>query len=224
MSNNNRFAVLSLDQHESIQESRLPILQKKDKYKHYTPPVAKNNRNTMLCQNIINYGKCSYRAKCNFAHTLDEQIIERRQEAYDIVRSNTNLSHINLQKNYALFKSLLELTKLCNECNNNKCVGGYNCKQGACHKKFVICYRDLYNGNCHGCDNIHLSKRGLKPYYQIQVPVHVYEPIKPTIITSEFFADLEVKSDHDCDSSIYSLEDEPTGNIIFDECKQSIFD
>jgi hypothetical protein len=71
-------------------------------------------------------------------------------------------------------KDLLTYTKLCQNCINNKCTGGYNCKFGACLEKFVICYDDLNYGYCNtdNCNKIHLSKRNLKPilkkiYYTI---------------------------------------------------------
>jgi hypothetical protein len=71
-------------------------------------------------------------------------------------------------------KDLLTYTKLCDNCINKKCTGGYNCKYGSCLQKYLICYDDLNYNHCtdKNCEKIHLSKRNLKPilnkiYYTI---------------------------------------------------------
>ena len=57
---------------------------------------------------------------------------------------------------------------MCVKCVNNTCIGGYNCKLGSCVEKYCICVNDLNTGICKipNCRLIHLSKRGLKPYYR----------------------------------------------------------
>lgn len=124
------------------------------------------NKKKILCQNIINYGSCCYGTKCLFAHKLEEQIIDNnKKQSYDIVMNSYNLSHIDLQKNYVLYRSLLNLTKLCDQCAENKCKGGFNCKFGSCSKNYQICKKDLEYGNCVGCDLVHLTHRDLVPFY-----------------------------------------------------------
>ena len=81
--------------------------------------------------------------------------------------SDSDLSHINLRENTELYRTMLELTRYCKNCSNNFCIGGYNCKSGVCDKKYCICINDLNHGCCNNvnCNNIHLSKRGLKPFH-----------------------------------------------------------
>lgn len=58
------------------------------------------------------------------------------------------------------------LTKVCYNCSNHKCLGGYNCKKGAISTEYVICYEDLTIGRCSNpcCTKKHLSQRGLTPF------------------------------------------------------------
>jgi hypothetical protein len=128
----------------------------------------KNSFKKILCYNIIYNGSCKYGDKCLYAHSLEDQNINKmRKEVYDILKSESDLSDINLKENYELYKTMLEMTKYCKNCNNNMCKGGYNCKSGVYDKKYCICINDLNYGFCHNynCNFIHLSKRGLKPYY-----------------------------------------------------------
>lgn len=124
------------------------------------------NHKKILCKNITTTGKCLYMYKCLFAHCLDEQKIDnKRAPAYEIIKNNNDLSHIDLTKNSNLYNNLVILTNLCLNCENNICTGGYNCKYGACKKAYVVCIIDLNKGTCNNkCDKIHLTKRGLKPY------------------------------------------------------------
>jgi Zinc finger C-x8-C-x5-C-x3-H type (and similar) len=128
----------------------------------------KNSFKKILCYNIIYNGSCKYGDKCLYAHSLEDQNINKnRKEVYDILKSNDDLSYINLRENYELYKTMIEMTKYCKNCNNNLCKGGYNCKSGVYDKKYCICINDLNYGFCHNynCNFMHLSKRGLKPYY-----------------------------------------------------------
>jgi hypothetical protein len=128
----------------------------------------KNSFKKILCYNIIYNGSCKYGDKCLYAHSLEDQNINKmRKEVYDILKCDSDLSAINLKEDYELYKTMLEMTKYCKNCNNNMCKGGYNCKSGVYDKKYCICINDLNYGYCHNynCNFIHLSKRGLKPYY-----------------------------------------------------------
>lgn len=128
----------------------------------------KNSFKKILCYNIIYNGSCKYGDKCLYAHSLDDQNINKlRKEVYDILKSDSDLSNINLKEKCDLYKTMLEMTKYCKNCNNNMCKGGYNCKSGVYDKKYCICINDLNHGFCHNynCNFIHLSKRGLKSYY-----------------------------------------------------------
>jgi hypothetical protein len=118
-----------------------------------------------------------------YAHSLKEQQIDtNRKIAYDILFASSSLSHINFHQDVNLFRSLMELTKLC---NREHCTGGYNCKHGVCgNKKYHICIKDLEYGDCLGqnCDCVHLTKRGLKPFYIIDtVKQHVTKTLEQDI-------------------------------------------
>jgi hypothetical protein len=127
------------------------------------------NLKKILCHNIIYNGECKYGDKCLYAHNLNDQNINtRRKIAYDIIKSEDDLSNINLKLNNDLYRTLLELTRYCKNCNNNLCIGGYNCKSGAYDIKYCVCINDLNYGDCNNpkCNLLHLTKRGLIPYYQ----------------------------------------------------------
>ena len=101
----------------------------------------KYNHKKILCKNITSIGKCLYTQKCLFAHSLDEQKVDKiRILAYDIIKNKKDLSHLDLTKNEYLYNTLIALSGLCQNCNIKKCTGGYNCKHGACDKKYVICH------------------------------------------------------------------------------------
>lgn len=120
----------------------------------------------MLCNNIIKENECSYRYKCMYAHSLDEQKKDTiRERAYNVF-TDTNLSYINLQKDKELYEALMTLTNVCNKCNIDVCPGGYNCKYGAINYKYKICANDLTTGTCNNikCKSIHLTQKGLIPY------------------------------------------------------------
>ena len=126
-----------------------------------------NNQKKILCKNIIYNNSCKYKDKCLYAHSLAEQKLEKiRDKAYKLIKGEISGENINIFLEKDLYRTLLTLCDLCDKCNNNKCTGGYNCKHGACSKKFIICGIDLYNGKCDGkCNKIHLSKNGLQPYF-----------------------------------------------------------
>lgn len=126
-----------------------------------------NNCKKILCYNVINNKACTYGNKCMYAHTLAEQRIEPlRHKAYMILKNNNNLSKLDLVNDEKLFKTLLQLTRICMTCAKNMCPGGYNCRNGAIGPNFRICYNDLMSGNCNkmNCQSIHLTERKLVPY------------------------------------------------------------
>lgn len=117
----------------------------------------------ILCNNILTTGICNYGDKCMYAHNLDEQNIEPiRKQAYDIITGKEKISY---KPNKELSKTLLQLTKVCNDCINKSCPGGYNCKYGVIDKKFQVCADDLRYGICYNtiCNCVHLTNKGLIP-------------------------------------------------------------
>ena len=158
-----------------------------DKYKN-------DNYKKILCKNINSIGKCIYTNKCLYAHSIDEQNMEPiRVIAYDMIKKNDDLSHIDLTKNKQLYNNLLALSKVCQQCDEGTCTGGYNCKHGACDKIYVICQIDLNKGTCEGgCGKIHLTKKGLTPF-GVNVVKNLKSKVvvpKATIINEEFFKQL----------------------------------
>lgn len=174
----------------------------------------KDNKNykKMLCENMVLRGSCNYGTRCNYAHNLNEQIIETsKKQAYDIIRSDNNLSHINLQKDLLLYKTLMGLGKICESCEKRKCTGGFNCKFGTCDKSYQICTKDLNTGDCIiNCGYIHLTKRGLIPFYG---NTNSYECLKNN---SDNNMDEELLNNLDSLENIYNLSD--------NECDKSIFE
>ncbi len=130
--------------------------------------MQQKNRNKILCHNNIKNKICTYGTKCHFAHSLAEQCVDPlRHKVYYILKNNNNLSHIDLINDDNLFKTMIELTKVCTSCSKKCCPGGYNCMYGAINESFQICYLDLIYGTCNKpyCNKNHLVKdRGLIPY------------------------------------------------------------
>jgi hypothetical protein len=158
-----------------------------------------DNYKKILCKNINDIGKCIYNNKCLYAHSLEEQNIEPiRETAYKMIKTDIDLSHVDLSKNRYLYNNLQALSKLCQHCEEKKCTGGYNCKHGACDKIYVVCLTDLNKGTCEGgCNKIHLTLKGLIPYgtsivknmkTKIQIP-------KASIINEDFFRKLSINAE-----------------------------
>lgn len=152
----------------------------------------KDNYKKILCQNVITYGSCIYGQKCLYAHHLSEQKIENiRKLAYDMIKSNNDLHHINIAHNKPLYNVLSSLTNICDNCKENKCTGGYNCKHGACKEEYRICLIDLNKGTCHGrCGKIHLTDKGLVPYcvnLLMGFKTKPLSPPTPVILNDDFF-------------------------------------
>jgi hypothetical protein len=104
-----------------------------------------------------------------YAHSLAEQKIDPiRHKVYTILKNTTDLFDLDLVNDSKLFRALLELTKLCSMCIKKICPGGYNCRNGSINVSLRVCYEDLMYGCCkrNTCTSIHLTERGLTPYYQ----------------------------------------------------------
>ena len=120
-----------------------------------------NNTKRILCYNIVTRKKCHYGKMCMYAHSVNEQVIDKiRKKAYDLIKNKISACDVNLLKDTDLFNELKQLTKLCKCCDNEQCSGGYNCKYGVFNKKYQVCYNDLMYGNCKkkSCKLVHLTK------------------------------------------------------------------
>lgn len=190
----------------------------------------KNDKNVkrILCRNIITTGSCSYGTKCKYSHTLEEQIIDKsRKHAWDILLSDISLDNIDLQKDYQLYQTFTILTKLCKQCYNNECIGGYNCDHGVFDKKYQICSQDLNYGNCNNglCDLIHLTTRGLKPWFsKDKIVINSTIPIiKGTLLSNNFFVNSVCANEETLSEFTDSSDDEYNITNNDDEYDISIF-
>jgi hypothetical protein len=117
----------------------------------------------MLCRTKINEGSCPYGSSCHYAHRLSDQILTPlRKRIYDIVKGVIKVSEFNPKTEPELYQNLLQLTRVCEKCQNETCHGGYNCRNGAINIKCSICVDDLKYHNCNKptCNRIHLSNIG----------------------------------------------------------------
>lgn len=166
-------------------------------------------RKKMLCINMIKNNSCPYNYKCMYAHNLDEQLVDPlKKKAYDIIKS-VDKHNIDLSQDDELARIFMIYTKVCNECKNNKCTGGYNCKYGVVHDDYQVCYNDFMYGSCYntGCKKIHLTKKGLLPVTKQREK----QKIRDKIIGSNFFININkdnnIKStNNDSDESPISIE------------------
>ena len=137
--------------------------------KQFNDTKNSNNLKKLLCNNYLEFGKCNYGNKCLYSHSLNEQKVDLiRKKIYDMLNAYLEYNDINsdiineinnINDNKEINKSLLQLTKVCNNCLLGKCPGGYNCKHGAINEHYQICYDDLtYECMDPTCIMIHLSK------------------------------------------------------------------
>lgn len=130
--------------------------------------IKPNSQKRMLCINSLNNKTCNYGDKCMYAHSVDEQRVDPiRHKVYTVLKSDYDLSNINLVNDKKLLNTLVQLSKVCYYCSKNICQGGYNCRNGATDSMYKVCYNNLMYDNCDAskCGAIHLTDRGLIPYY-----------------------------------------------------------
>jgi len=97
----------------------------------------------------------------------EQKVDASRKVVYDIIESHDDLLNLNLVRNKELFDNLMCMTKACPKCEENKCTGGYNCRNGAISKKHTVCCYDLIDGDCkYKCSSLHLTDRNMIPYIQ----------------------------------------------------------
>lgn len=179
---------------------------------YYSFDRKQDNYKKILCKNINSIGKCIYMNKCLYAHSLEDQNVDSiRAIAYNMIKKDMDLSNIDLTTDKLLYNTLLSLSKLCQQCEEGICTGGYNCKHGACDKIYVVCQIDLNKGTCTGdCGKIHLTKRGLVPYgvsivKNLKVKITIPEA---TIINDDFFKKLNDNIVKDAQLTSFKIESE----------------
>ncbi|AYV75841.1 MAG: hypothetical protein Terrestrivirus3_110 [Terrestrivirus sp.] len=155
---------------------------KYDKFDKYDK-IDKESLKKIMCNNVLIYGKCSYGDKCLYAHNLDEQNVDyNRRLAYNILM-NKNIDVDDVLDD-EMYKTFLQLTKVCDVCAKNKCPGGYNCKFGVFDKRYQVCFEDLKDGICYNisCNKIHLTNKGIKPMNYVSPPVSPPRSLSPSIL------------------------------------------
>lgn len=186
---------------ESDEDMKIEILNYDGlRHKKHTYSISKNyfssNEKRLICYSIINNNQCQFGKNCTYAHNYDDQIIDNdRMAVYRIILDSTmkDLNIINEPKKNLFYKQLLFCTNQCELCSENKCPGGYNCRNGVNLEDLKVCKNDFLTGECmnrkininisdkiknkitdivlpncyEGCINgHHLSSRGLNPYYK----------------------------------------------------------
>lgn len=121
--------------------------------KIYSVPYRRDNSNVkrLICHSVINGEYCIYGKQCSYAHDLVEQIIDSDKKfIYQIILNEDlmNFFYPNNPKNDEIYKHLLFMTKTCPQCLDNKCSGGYNCRNGVRTQDLKICRNDLLTGEC----------------------------------------------------------------------------
>lgn len=175
MSNKNNFNKMVdkdgfiLIQHKNRKQRKRNNDKKEIKYDSYQP-IEYPNKKRILCNNMFLIGNCSYGSKCVYAHSIEEQRIDPiRKDVYAFIekiscctQSELTKLFYTLKEQYSneLFITLSQLSHLCYGCVNKKCLGGYNCKNGALDEKYLVCYEDLFLNGCTNdkCTMHHLSK------------------------------------------------------------------
>lgn len=170
-------------------------------YTHvYTVPYRPThcNEKRLLCFSILNGEPCTYGNYCTYAHSLTEQIIDGDKKfIYQIILDKYLMSFFSPTnpKTDEIYKHLLFMSHICDNCINGKCTGGYNCRNGIFDTSLKLCKNDLLTGEClnklikinvdhniiskledkefnacdeyYGCINgHHLTERNLLPYYK----------------------------------------------------------
>lgn len=122
-----------------------------EKYNENSKPVInerKSKEKKMLCISTLksqSSESCVYGNKCSYAHSIIDQRIDNKREEYYKIIFNKNNKTKKISKEMA--KELHVLSEICDECFNDICQGGLNCKKGICKPYFRICRNDFY-GNC----------------------------------------------------------------------------
>lgn len=182
------------------------------------------NEKRLLCFSTLNddntEGECEYKYKCTYAHNISEQKIdEDKVFMYQVLLDNNLMNFFSMTnpKTEEIYKKLFFLTHLCDKCQQKKCTGGYNCRNGVFDPSLKLCKNDLLTGECHnelisikvsddvinkinckdfepseqyiGCLNgHHLTKRNLLPYYKY---IHQKENSKKYQYHSVRYIDIE---------------------------------
>lgn len=213
-----------------------------DSVEYFETNKCDDNLKRLLCNNVLASGKCNYGDKCMYSHSLTDQKVDyNREKAYNLIRSSQQKHDIdvydleNIFNDKELCRTLIQLTKTCQHCENGKCPGGYNCKYGVFDCAYQICYDDLCN-DCiaNDCKYVHMSNIGIKlkteknqkkkqrqfnistkysQYKQNIIPNTNYDQPQGTLLTDEFFSKQIQNINKDNDIVFCSDSDESYDRI-----------
>jgi len=186
-----------VDDYDSSDEMKIELVDN-DEIQTYPVPYkpVHSNKKRLICFSILNNELCNYGSHCTYAHSLSEQIIDPEKKfIYQIILDKNLMNFFSMTnpKTDEIYKQLLFLTHICDNCCNQTCTGGYNCRNGVFSPSLKLCRNDLLTGQClnkiihididksiidkideiqpletyTGCMNgHHLSARNLLPYYK----------------------------------------------------------
>ncbi len=220
-----KYQISNLINDDSDEEIKIELTDYKNGIAHFHTYVVPyrsdlHNEKRLICYSVLNCDKCNYGQNCTYAHSYAEQKIDDdKKYIYQIILDNNLMNFFSLTnpKTEEIYKNLLFLTNICDKCLNNRCTGGYNCRNGACNQSLKICKNDLLTGAClnklltiqidqnlinkmqdnvfvpcqnyNGCLNgHHLTDRGIIPYYKF---IHQKENSKKNRYQSVRYIDLD---------------------------------
>ncbi len=239
----------SNDGYESNDEIKIEITDSKNGSQYtqiYSIPFRPThcNEKRLICYSKINGEQCNYGNNCTYAHSLDEQVIDSdKKYIYQIILDVDLMNFYSLTnpKTEHIYKQLLLMTYVCENCLHKKCTGGYNCRNGVNSSSLKLCKNDLLTGECLnkiieinvdnqiiskiksdnfncaekylGCINgHHLTNRNLVPYYKY---VHFKENSKKNKYHSVRYIDINPLNKLFKDN--YNKDDTPSSFNEFDK-------
>lgn len=260
---NNPFMVLSDDDNSTISDKEISVINntnnKNNIFKVNNNSIKQNtSHKRMLCNNYLynntnyknnnnysltNKDKCDYGYKCLYAHSLKEQKVDDiRQYAYNIIMRKIDVKNMNLRDNEDLYQIFILFNNVCEQCKLNRCQGGYNCKYGVIHEKYLVCMIDLNYNNCKNikCKKNHLTKIGIKSYYNNLLDIkharltnkNIFE-LNGNILNQEYIDNKNNKNNknnidytdyNDDDDSSIDKYDNYMNSDMSDELSESIFE
>lgn len=186
----------------------------------------------MLCINIIKNGSCPYGHRCMYAHCLDEQSVDPlKKKAYDIIKYSNEKNmcdhnKIDLSQDDDLARTLLIYTKVCSECKNKRCTGGYNCKFGTISDEYQLCYDDLMYGLCSNmnCKKKHITRKGIMPIIRRKKINDEKKNIEASLLLNlKKQTLLESESSDESPTSVDKIKKYLNEYDSDEECEESIF-
>lgn len=110
-------------------------------------PFVHVNGKKLMCRSMTAHKYCIRMHDCSYAHTLEEQQLDPAKLLTIQLMLNREMIHPVHQID-RIYQESLSMSRLCDGCHNGDCTGGYNCRNGACHRELLVCCDDIYNQSC----------------------------------------------------------------------------